>query len=212
MNRTRFDAHIIVPAAAAHASGIVMPIYNDWQNQPLILPIADTRKLTSQKTCIYMFMVKQSPNGNVPLVRLPCMCATMRRATRAVSRLYEDELRQAGLRGTQYSLLRTLHDMETGHPGGVTQGVLADLVAMDQTTLTRNLRPLVRRGWIIIRPGETDRRERILRLSRAGKAKVDQAHAHWQAGQRRFAASMRPAEWKALGELLSAVTAAALNA
>ena len=52
--------------------------------------------------------MSESAKTNVPIVRLPCMCATMRRATRAVSRLYEQELRQAGLRGTQYSLLRTL--------------------------------------------------------------------------------------------------------
>jgi len=156
--------------------------------------------------------MSESSKTNVPIVRLPCMCATMRRATRAVSRLYEQELRQAGLRGTQYSLLRTLHDMTAQCPEGATQGLLADLVAMDQTTLTRNLRPLVRRGWVSIRPGQRDKRERIIRLSPKGNAMVEKAHRYWQAAQRRFAESMRPADWKVLGELLSAVTAAALNA
>jgi DNA-binding MarR family transcriptional regulator len=140
------------------------------------------------------------------------MCATMRRATRAVSRLYEQELRHAGLRGTQYSLLRTLHDMKARYPEGAAQGLLADLVAMDQTTLTRNLRPLARRGWVVIRPGQRDKRERIIRLSPKGKAIVEKAHSRWQVAQRRFAEAMRPGDWKALGDLLAAVTAAALNA
>ena len=140
------------------------------------------------------------------------MCATMRRATRAVSRLYDEELRRAGLRGTQYTLLRTLREMEAHYPDGAAQGVLADLVGMDQTTLTRNIRPLIQKGWITIRPGEEDRRERIIRLSPAGRVTVDRGHARWQAAQRRFAASVGPNDWQALGELLSAVTAAAMKA
>ena len=146
------------------------------------------------------------------MVRLPCMLATLRRATRAVSCLYEEEMRRIGLRGMQYSLLRTLSEIDALRPGGAAQGMLAEVIGMDQTTLTRNLRLLARKGWVAIRPGETDRRERIVRLSAAGRAIVNKGFARWQAAQTRFAESMGPSDWRALGELLPVATTAAMKA
>src|SRR3954447_2881039 len=86
----------------------------------------------------------------------PCLCNALRQASRAVSRLYDEELRGAGLRTTQYSLLRVL-----GRAGEVRQGDLAVLAHLDETTLTRNLRPLHQAGWVAVRPG-ADRREKFV--------------------------------------------------
>jgi DNA-binding MarR family transcriptional regulator len=69
-----------------------------------------------------------------------------------VSRLYDAELRGVGLRTTQYSLLRRLRAA-----GEVRQRDLGGLTSLDETTLTRNLRPLIDAGWVAIRPGK-DRR------------------------------------------------------
>jgi hypothetical protein len=68
----------------------------------------------------------------------PCLCNALRQATRAVSRLYDEELRGVGLRTTQYSLLRRLSSA-----GEVRQRDLGGLTSLDETTLTRNLRPLI---------------------------------------------------------------------
>ena len=68
----------------------------------------------------------------------PCLCNALRQASRAVSRLYDEELRGVGLRTTQYSLLRVI-----ARAGQVRQGDLSELTSLDETTLTRNLRPLV---------------------------------------------------------------------
>src|SRR6266853_4435180 len=76
----------------------------------------------------------------------PCLCNALRQASRAVSRLYDDELRGVGLRTTQYSLLRVL-----ARAGEVRQGDLSGLASLDETTLTRNLRPLVASGWVSVR-------------------------------------------------------------
>jgi DNA-binding MarR family transcriptional regulator len=70
----------------------------------------------------------------------PCLCNALRQASRAVSRLYGDELRGFGLRTTQYSLLRCL-----SHFGEVRQRDLGGLTSLDETTVTRNLR--VRPVW-----------------------------------------------------------------
>jgi DNA-binding MarR family transcriptional regulator len=108
---------------------------------------------------------------------LPCMCASLRRTSRALSQLYEDALRPVGLRATQFTVLQTL-----SLAGEVTQGELGQILAMDSTTLTRTLTIMGRHGWITKRRGE-DRREWRMRLSKAGEIKLKQALPHWEKAQ-----------------------------
>src|SRR5437762_3681306 len=103
------------------------------------------------------------------LAPTPCLCNALRQASRAVSRLYDEELRGVGLRTTQYSLLRIL-----ARAGQVRQGDLSSLMSLDETTLTRNLRPLVDAGWIDVRSG-ADRREKLLTITEAGTTKLAEA-------------------------------------
>src|SRR6516162_4477850 len=95
-----------------------------------------------------------------------CLCNALRQASRAVSRLYDDELRDVGLRTTQYSMLRIL-----SHVGEIRQRDLGSLMSLDETRLTRNLRPLTDSGWVAVGEGE-DRREKLVRISGAGAAKL----------------------------------------
>src|SRR5580704_19783617 len=92
----------------------------------------------------------------------PCLCLALRQASRAVSRLYDEELRSIGLRTTQFSLLRLLR-----RSGEVRQRDLGELTLHDETTLTRNLRPLVDAGWVAVRSGD-DRREKLVAITSAG--------------------------------------------
>ena len=96
----------------------------------------------------------------------PCLCNALRRASRAVSRLYDEELRGVGLRTTQYSLLSLLH-----RPGEVRQGDLGPLTVLDETSLTRTLRPLVKRGWVAVVRGKTGRTTRFDHRGRDGQAR-----------------------------------------
>jgi DNA-binding MarR family transcriptional regulator len=112
----------------------------------------------------------------------PCLCNALRQASRAVSRLYDEELRCVGLRTTQYSLLRVL-----ARVGEVRQGDLGDLAHLDETTLTRNLRPLVAAGWVSVRSGE-DRREKLVTITAAGNAKLAEARPAWERAQTRMQA------------------------
>jgi hypothetical protein len=88
-----------------------------------------------------------------PLPALACACASLRRAARAVTQSCEAELRSAGLRATQFTLLQALE-----RTGTSAQGALGELLALDPTTLSRTLRPLERAGWIRTDRG-SDRRE-----------------------------------------------------
>jgi DNA-binding MarR family transcriptional regulator len=111
---------------------------------------------------------------------LPCMCASLRRASRALTQLYEDALRPTGLRATQFTVLQTL-----SIAGEVTQGGLGQILAMDSTTLTRTLTIMSRHGWIAKRRGE-DRREWRMRLSEAGETQLKRALPHWEKAQKQL--------------------------
>jgi DNA-binding MarR family transcriptional regulator len=122
----------------------------------------------------------------------PCLCNALRQASRAVSRLYDEELRGLGLRTTQYSLLRVV-----AGAGQVRQGDLSGLASLDETTLTRNLRPLIDAGWVAVDAGD-DRREKFVRLTEAGAAKLRQARPAWERAQQRLRSRLPEATWSGL--------------
>ena len=110
---------------------------------------------------------------------LPCMCASLRRASRVLSQLYEDALRPTGLRATQFTVLQTLSIVRE-----VTQAELGQILAMDSTTLTRTLTIMGRSGWIAKQRGQ-DRREWRMRLSKSGEAQFKRALPYWEEAQTR---------------------------
>jgi DNA-binding MarR family transcriptional regulator len=129
-----------------------------------------------------------------------CLCNALRQASRAVSRLYDEELRQVGLRTTQYSLLRCV-----ARAGQVRQGDLVGLAHLEETTLTRNLRPVATAGWVSICRGN-DRRERIVAITKAGTAKLAEAVPAWQRAQARMQALLPEATRQHLMAILPEVT------
>src|SRR5215467_4166414 len=114
------------------------------------------------------------------LFELPCACQNLRRLTRVVTRIYDLELRKARLEITQFSILTAL-----ATTGGANQKRLSTGLAMDSTTLTRTLRPLLKQGWIHVAAGE-DRRERVFRLTAAGRKKMAEAQSHWEQAEQKL--------------------------
>jgi DNA-binding MarR family transcriptional regulator len=110
-------------------------------------------------------------------------------------------MRSLGLKATQFTLLQALT-----HTGEVSQGRLGEILAIDSTTLTRTLAIMKRQGWISSRPGD-DRRERLLSLSKAGKAEYKRALPHWQKVQQELRARFGDKRWKQLFDLTNQVTA-----
>lgn len=120
---------------------------------------------------------------------LPCMCASFRRAARAVTQIYDEALRPHGLRATQFTILQAL-----SLSGEILQGDLGDLLVLDSTTLTRSLRLMRARGWLNERPGK-DRRERWVRLSAMGRRQLERASTPWQELQTRLRSRAGSASW-----------------
>ena len=99
-------------------------------------------------------------------------------ATRVVVRHYDRALAPAGLKTSAYSILARLE-----REGAQTIGSLAGSLAMDRTTLSREIAPLVERGLVVVRPGERDRRQKVVALSRTGRALLERARPLWSKAQ-----------------------------
>jgi DNA-binding MarR family transcriptional regulator len=128
-------------------------------------------------------------NAKSQVPDLPCMCASFRRAARALTHLYDQALRPLGLQTTQFTILQAL-----SLAGEVSQGQLGEILAMDSTTLTRTLAIVKRRKWIARRRG-SDGRERLLSLSEAGRAQLDRVSPAWQSVQDRLQSQFGDERW-----------------
>jgi DNA-binding MarR family transcriptional regulator len=142
--------------------------------------------------------VNGSQNSNT--VAPSCTCAMLRRTARRVTRMYDKALRPAGLRLTQYSVLANV-----ARDGGLSISELAQRLEMERTTLTRNLRPLVREGWVIVARG-SDRRQRSVGLTQAGRKVYEEAYPLWEAAEKRLRSELGD-EADALRGLLDATLA-----
>jgi len=128
---------------------------------------------------------------------LPCMCASIRRASRAITQRYDEALRPLGLTITQFTILQAL-----SLAGDVTQGRLGEILAMDSTTLTRTLGVMNRQGWLSKVYG-ADRRERQLRLTRAGKSELNRIFPYWQRSQEGLRKQLGSERWNDLMKLMN---------
>ena len=109
-----------------------------------------------------------------------CVCFNLRKATRMMTQLYEEALKPAGIRGTQFTLLAA-----TASAGPISVNRLADIIVTDRTTLTRNLKPLERDGLITVQPGD-DLRVREVSLTAKGRKTLDRAYPLWKRVQARL--------------------------
>src|ERR1700730_3472937 len=140
------------------------------------------------------------------LFELPCACQNLRRLSRVVTRIYDQELRRAGLEITQFGLLNALAAV-----GEANQKRLSAGFAMDSTTLTRTLGLLGKQGWVRARRGK-DRRERLFRLTQEGQRQMTTAQPHWERAERRLRKELGDVGWKNMKTTVSRMTEAGVRA
>jgi DNA-binding MarR family transcriptional regulator len=107
-------------------------------------------------------------------VRDHCLCLHVQRAARALARRFDEALRPVELTQGQFSLMMSLNRPEPPSIGSV-----SNLLAVDRTTLTANLKPLQRRGLVTVTVDKEDRRGRRLSLTAKGKALLASATPIW---------------------------------
>ena len=148
--------------------------------------------LTKGTTDVYTYTMRPEvlEKKSAALFDLPCACQNLRRVTRVVTRIYDEELRKAGLEVTQFGLLTALAATEEANQKRLSAGF-----AMDSTTLTRTLGLLLRQGWVRVRRGK-DRRERLFRLTQGGKRQLAEAQRYWERAEERLRKELGDAGWK----------------
>jgi DNA-binding MarR family transcriptional regulator len=112
-----------------------------------------------------------------------CNCTAMRKASRWLSQMYDAILAPAGLRSTQYSILRELWRRADDPP---LIGQLAEAMVMDRSTLGHNLIPLERDGLVKLEASRADQRRKQVVLTTKGRQKYAEALPLWHEAQDRF--------------------------
>jgi DNA-binding MarR family transcriptional regulator len=114
-----------------------------------------------------------------------CLCFRAQRAARSLARLFDEAMRPVGLTNGQFSLMMALN-----RAAPPTIGEVAELLAMDRTTLTASLKVLERRGLVAIAADAADRRSRRPRLTGDGRALLAAAVPVWKVTHARLDARL----------------------
>lgn len=131
-----------------------------------------------------------------------CVSYRLRRAARTAAKLYDRALKPVGLRNTQFTLLASLR-----FNGEISIGDMSDELAIDATTLNRNLKILIRRGLVENIEAE-DGRVRNVRLTAVGKAAFAEALPLWRQAQKQALGGLGSADWDEMREDLRGIEAA----
>jgi DNA-binding MarR family transcriptional regulator len=118
--------------------------------------------------------------------------------------MYDDALRPVKIRITQYSTLSYLAAL-----GETRVRDLGTDLLLEETTLTRSLRPLEAQGWVQSRPGD-DRRERYVSITPEGRQLLVHARQLWSSVQDRLRERVSTTTWEGLFRTLPKLAGAAL--
>jgi DNA-binding MarR family transcriptional regulator len=135
-----------------------------------------------------------------------CACFNIKRTARVVAQAYEKAMESTGLTNTQFSALAVLSEAA---PVTITE--LSRITETERTTLTRNLKLLVRDGLVAINPG-TDPRARLVSLTAAGRARLEQAAPLWAKTQAAVLRGFGEQNWLDMQRQLQALADSARSA
>jgi DNA-binding MarR family transcriptional regulator len=111
-------------------------------------------------------------------IEATCLCLNVRKMARALTHSYEGFLQPGGLRITQFNLLVAIALAQK-----VPLTRLAEVLAMDRTTLARNLKPLESQNLATVETSTEDRRVRVIALTEHGRQLLTDALPRWRQAQ-----------------------------
>jgi DNA-binding MarR family transcriptional regulator len=136
---------------------------------------------------------------------MPCACASLRRASRAVCHLYDLVLAPARINAGQFMILRSIAER-----GEVAQCDLAIEFAASIETMSRRLAGLRRLGLTVMHHGP--HHKRIYSVTAKGQQRLDEAMPYWEAAQMRLQRMLEETDWRQIFALSERLTAAAIQA
>lgn len=126
-------------------------------------------------------------DATADLIVRTCLCQRIQRAGRIIGRRFDEAFRSLGINNWQFSVLLAVRQLRSP-----TIGEVAEALGMDRTTLTKNLKPLARRGLLRVSADEHDARARRITLTDAGEDILANAKEGWHQAQRAVTAGLPP--------------------
>jgi DNA-binding MarR family transcriptional regulator len=116
--------------------------------------------------------------SGIDTISRTCIAVRLRLLNRVVTNLYDDALRPLGLKVSQLNVLVVAAKLGLARPAQV-----CDILHLDASTLSRNVKPLQTHGWLEVVPDE-DARAQPFRLTGKGKRLIEKAAPAWEKAQR----------------------------
>src|SRR6516225_7436598 len=118
------------------------------------------------------------PTSCIDTIASTCIAVRLRLLNRVVTNVYDEALRPLGLKISQLNILIVAAKLGLARPAQV-----CEILQLDTSTLSRNVKPLQARGWLEVVP-EEDARAQPFRLTAQGKKLIEKAIPAWQEAQR----------------------------
>lgn len=141
-------------------------------------------------------MSKHQGSDGIPLIQQSDVCAALRRASRAVTHLYDQVLLPTGLKATQVVILLAIQQS-----GELAQWRLADQLGVSDEALSRRLATLRKGGLVAHRIGIERTGERLYQLTAYGVRRCEEVMPYWNRAQTRLRTTIGSEEWEALLEI-----------
>lgn len=116
--------------------------------------------------------------SNIDTISKTCIAVRLRLLNRVVTNFYDDALRPLGLKISQLNILIVTARLGLARPAQV-----CEILQLDASTLSRNVKPLQAHGWLEVVPDE-DARAQPFRLTPQGRRLIEKAVPAWQEAQR----------------------------
>ncbi|MCZ7647525.1 MAG: MarR family winged helix-turn-helix transcriptional regulator [Planctomycetota bacterium] len=119
--------------------------------------------------------------SSIDTISRKCIAVRLRLLSRVVTSFYDDALRPLGLKVSQLNILIVTARLGLARPAQV-----CEILQLDVSTLSRNVKPLQAHGWLEVVP-DADARAQPFRLMPRGKRLIEKAAPAWEEAQRRAA-------------------------
>jgi len=150
--------------------------------------------------CICMY-IRMKNRSTPPLVDFACAAQTLRKASRLISKRYEDGFRKVNLTASQFSILQALT-----YAKEMPFGRISDVLGLDQTTLSRLLKTLEKRQLVAVQPDKNDARGRTVSSTVAGKELFEEAELIWRSINDDSLSRLSDDDWQTVKRALNVLT------
>jgi len=123
-------------------------------------------------------MMDTPTNTSIDTIARNCIGVRLRLLNRVVTNFFDDALRPLGLKISQLNILVVTAKLGLARPAQV-----CEILHLDVSTLSRNVKPLQTHGWLEVVP-EEDARAQPFRLTPEGKRLIEKAVPAWEKAQR----------------------------